>query len=178
MKSMQQSLECSIAAFFDMDDIPLILRDPAAPKHVDSWSLELAKSLIGQSQYTGDGLLFATLHQSGGLIGPGRSAGLVAELAELRKQLLSMLGDDGVLFYPTYPVAAVQHRESFVRVFGVMYTMLFNVLGFPATHVPLGRDLKGLPIGMQVVAAPYQDRLCLCMAGELEAAFGGWVKPF
>lgn len=56
--------------------------------------------------------------------------------------------------------------------------MLFNVLGFPSTHVPMGKDFNGRPIGMQVIAAPNQDRLCLCMAGEIEAAFGGWVTPF
>lgn len=60
---------------------------------------------------------------------------------------------------------------------GVMFAMLFNLLGFPATHVPLGFDKDGLPIGMQVIAAPYQDRLCLTIASELEAAFGGYSEP-
>lgn len=29
----------------------------------------------------------------------------------------------------------------------------------------------------QVIAAPYQDRLCLAVGKELEAAFGGWTPP-
>lgn len=91
--------------------------------------------------------------------------------------LQNMLGDNGVLFYPTYPVSALRHNDSFTKICGVVYSMTFNLLGFPATHVPIGRDKKGLPIGFQVVAAPYNDRLCLCVAAELEAAFGGWTPP-
>lgn len=72
----------------------------------------------------------------------------------------------------------MRHGDSPTKLIGVLYTALFNWLGFPSTHVPLGKDRNGLPIGIQVVAAPYQDRLCLCIAGELEAAFGGWTKPF
>lgn len=87
------------------------------------------------------------------------------------------LGTDGVFFFPTYPTAALRHYESFGHIMGVGYTMLFNALGLPATHVPLGFDRNGLPIGIQVVAAPYQDRLGLCIARELEAAFGGWQAP-
>lgn len=30
----------------------------------------------------------------------------------------------------------------------------------------------------QVVAAPYQDRLCLAVAKELERSFGGWTPPY
>lgn len=55
--------------------------------------------------------------------------------------------------------------------------MIFNLFGFPSTHVPLGKDRDGLPVGFQVVAAPYQDRLPMCIAAEIEAAFGGWQHP-
>jgi hypothetical protein len=30
---------------------------------------------------------------------------------------------------------------------------------------------------VQVVAAPFQDRLSLAVAKEIEVAFGGWVEP-
>lgn len=29
----------------------------------------------------------------------------------------------------------------------------------------------------QVIAAPYNDHLCLAVARELEKVFGGWVPP-
>jgi fatty acid amide hydrolase 2 len=33
---------------------------------------------------------------------------------------------------------------------GAMYSMIFNVLGLPSTHVPLGLNEEGMPIGIQV----------------------------
>jgi fatty acid amide hydrolase 2 len=38
----------------------------------------------------------------------------------------------------------------FTKTGGVMYTMVFNVLGLPSTHVPLGLNKDGIPIGIQV----------------------------
>ena len=64
-----------------------------------------------------------------------------------------------------------------MNISGVIFMLMFNILGFPATHVPMGLDRNGMPIGFQVVAAPYKDKLCLQIAAELECAFGGWVEP-
>lgn len=175
---MQHSLELSISSFFIQDDLPNVLRHHDDPKIIDNVYAELAKCLVGRSEYTFASLFFQLLTDTNGFIPVARLPGHVEQTEELRKLMLSFLGDNGVLFYPTYPVSAVQHNESFVRIIGVMYTMLFNVLGFPSTHVTMGRDLNGRPVGMQVIAAPHQDRLCLCIAGEVEAAFGGWIKPF
>lgn len=59
---------------------------------------------------------------------------------------------------------------------GLMYTQVFNVFGFPSTAVPLGFDKNGLPIGIQVIAGPFQDKLCIAVAKEL-SKIGGWVPP-
>jgi fatty acid amide hydrolase 2 len=53
----------------------------------------------------------------------------------------------------------------------------FNLLGLPATQVPLGLGKRGLPLGVQVVAAAGQDHRSVAVALELERAFGGWVPP-
>ncbi len=45
------------------------------------------------------------------------------------------------------------------------------------TAVPLGLSKSGLPIGLQIVASPLNDRLSIAAAEELEKAFGGWVSP-
>lgn len=82
-----------------------------------------------------------------------------------------------MFFFPTYCKPAIRHYESLTLLSGVVYAKFFNVMGFPSTHVPMGLNKEGLPVGFQVVAAPYQDRLCLAMACELEHAFGGWVPP-
>lgn len=82
-----------------------------------------------------------------------------------------------MLLYPTYPQVALRHFDSFTKMMAVSYPLTVNALGFPATHIPLGRDRNGLPVGFSVIAAPHQDRLCLCVAAELEKAFGGWTFP-
>jgi fatty acid amide hydrolase 2 len=54
---------------------------------------------------------------------------------------------------------------------------VFNLLGLPVTEVPLGLNLKGLPLGVQVAAADGNDHLTIAAALALERRFGGWVPP-
>jgi aspartyl-tRNA(Asn)/glutamyl-tRNA(Gln) amidotransferase subunit A len=44
---------------------------------------------------------------------------------------------------------------------GSRNTAVFNVLGVPALTVPVGFDRRELPIGMQLVAPPHEDAVCL-----------------
>ncbi|KAF7380819.1 hypothetical protein HZH66_014195 [Vespula vulgaris] len=95
----------------------------------------------------------------------------------MKKYLLEILDENGVLFYPSAPFPAIYHYSSFLRPYNFGYWCLFNVLKFPVCQVPLGLDYDGLPVGIQVIAAPYNDHLCIAVAKELERAFGGWVPP-
>ncbi|KAL2723008.1 fatty-acid amide hydrolase 2-like isoform X2 [Vespula maculifrons] len=95
----------------------------------------------------------------------------------MKKYLLEILDKNGVLFYPSAPFPAIYHYSSFLRPYNFGYWCLFNVLKFPVCQVPLGLDYDGLPVGIQVIAAPYNDHLCIAVAKELERAFGGWVPP-
>ncbi|XP_043501542.1 fatty-acid amide hydrolase 2-like [Polistes fuscatus] len=97
--------------------------------------------------------------------------------SEMKQYLLNVLGNNGVLLYPSAPFPAVHHYSSFLRPYNFTYWALFNVLKFPVCQVPLGLDYDGLPLGIQVIAAPYRDHLCIAVAKELETAFGGWVQP-
>ncbi|KZC11579.1 Fatty-acid amide hydrolase 2, partial [Dufourea novaeangliae] len=97
--------------------------------------------------------------------------------ANMKKYLLDKLGNNGVLLYPSSPFPAGYHYTAYFRPFNFGYWCLFNVLRLPTCQVPLGLDKNGLPVGLQVVAAPYNDHLCLAVAQELEKAFGGWVSP-
>ncbi|XP_078037813.1 fatty-acid amide hydrolase 2 [Augochlora pura] len=97
--------------------------------------------------------------------------------ANMKKFLLDKLGDDGVFIYPSSPFPASYHYTAYLRPFNFGYWCLFNVLRLPTCQVPLGLSKDGLPVGVQVVAAPYKDHLCLAVAQELEKSFGGWVQP-
>jgi len=52
----------------------------------------------------------------------------------------------------------------------VPFTIPFNITGQPAISLPLGQSAEGLPIGVQIVAAPYREDLLIQVASQLESA--------
>lgn len=61
---------------------------------------------------------------------------------------------------------------------GWPYTGVFNSTGWPSVVVRCGSSADGkLPIGLQVVAAPWREDLALAVAAHLEQQSGGWKKP-
>ncbi|KAG5679622.1 hypothetical protein PVAND_009182 [Polypedilum vanderplanki] len=170
---MSEILEISICTFFTIEDIPDLLSNCGTSKRKDLWN-ELVKSLLGYSDYTTQALYFYALHSTNGFISLTKRDAYIKKGNEIRQKLLKRLGTNGVLFFPTFPQSAMRHSESITKLSGVMYAMFFNILGFPSTNVPMGKDEKKLPIGFQVISAPYQDRNCFAIAREIEAAFGGW----
>jgi amidase len=55
--------------------------------------------------------------------------------------------------------------------------MAYNVAGWPATVVRCGSGAGGLPIAVQIVAAPWREDIALAVALRLEGEFGGWQAP-
>jgi amidase len=52
-----------------------------------------------------------------------------------------------------------------------VFTSLFNVTGQPAISVPIHHDdATGLPVGVQLVAAPWREDLLLQVSRTLELA--------
>lgn len=138
---------------------------------------EMTKWVIGQSHYTFIGIMTAITERFGVQYGSSAHSYLVKMRNELIEEFKEMLGDDGVFIYPTHPTVAPYHNEPVVRAVNFSYTAVINVLGLPATAIPMGLGREGLPIGLQVVANENNDRLCLAVACELEKVFGGWVSP-
>lgn len=52
----------------------------------------------------------------------------------------------------------------------VQFTIPHNIMGTPAISLPLAMHSSGLPIGIQLAAAPARDDIVLQLAGELEQA--------
>jgi amidase len=59
----------------------------------------------------------------------------------------------------------------------VRWTTPWSLAGWPCVVVRCGPSPEGLPIGVQVVAAPWRDHVALAVAAHLEQALGGWSPP-
>nr|CAD7423966.1 unnamed protein product [Timema monikensis] len=194
-KEMEESVEMSCAVYFSLEGIPHILKNDSNPKLANALVVlsstaedgeieesaniyvELLKSLFGFSRYSMHAISFYLLQNVNAFMSKDKIPMYKKQVLDFKKKLTEVLGDNGVFLYPTHPTSAYYHGQSFTRTAGIMYSMIFNVLGLPSTHVPMGLNKKGLPIGIQVVAGPHQDRLCLAVAEILEQEFGGWVPP-
>ncbi len=73
-------------------------------------------------------------------------------------------------------VAAIPHGTSIEEknFKGFSYTMTHNLTGWPAAVVRCGTSSAGLPIGVQIAAAPWREDIVLGVARRLEEIFGGW----
>lgn len=97
---------------------------------------------------------------------------------ELRAELDALLGDNGVMLYPSYTRPAPKHGAPLLTPLDWTYTAVMNAMELPVTQVPLGLGDDGLPLGVQVVAPFGRDDLSIAVAIELERAMGGWVPPW
>lgn len=138
---------------------------------------ELVKRIFGRSNHTLIAILSAIMAKKGDKFGSVRNTYLREYRNDLLKEVEKMLGTNGILIYPTHPTPAPYHNEPITKAMNFSYAGIFNVLGLPATAIPMGLGREGLPIGIQVIAGLNQDRLCLAVACELEKQFGGWVPP-
>jgi fatty acid amide hydrolase 2 len=136
--------------------------------------VELLKKLAGQSDFT-----MASIFSLIDSILPAEKAEKMKKITEeLSQEIEELLGDDGVLIYPSYTYPAPFHYAPLVQIYNFSYWAIINVLNLPATQVPMGLNSQGLPMGVQIVATKNRDRHCIAVAEELDRQFGGWVAPF
>ena len=82
--------------------------------------------------------------------------------------------DVDVLVLPTTATATPTVREAANNSLALSphLTMFANYYGLPAVSVPCGFDGRGLPVGLQIVARPWDDASVLQLAWEYERATG------
>lgn len=96
---------------------------------------------------------------------------------EIKFSLNNILDKNSILILPTLPFSAPYLSEATLYMGSICYTGIFNILGMPATHCPIGFSAQGLPIGIQIVGQRGNDWLTIAAAIELEKEFGGWKGP-
>lgn len=177
IENLDEASEIALTEFFGMPDVPPILLKPKNSDDDVNSGLEFLKSLVGASQYSKSAIFMSIVRDLNGLIRISKASMYTKKGQRLKENLKKLLGNDGVLFCPTFTHSAPLIGQTVFLTTSAIYCMLCNCIGFPSTHVPMGLDDNGMPIGFQVIAAPNKDRLCLAVAIELEKGFGGWVPP-
>lgn len=86
-----------------------------------------------------------------------------------------------VVVGPTTPLTAWRSGETSVELGGReesalaaswRFTYPWNLIGAPAISIPCGLDRSGLPIGLQIAAAPFDEASVLRCAAAVEARLG------
>lgn len=105
----------------------------------------------------------------------------VARLFALRAAVRAFAAGHDVVVCPVAPGPAPRHHEAPAeggekRAEGydwVNFCSTYSVAGLPVAVVRAGEE-AGLPIGVQIVAAPFREDLALLAAARVEAALGGF----
>ena len=90
-----------------------------------------------------------------------------------------------VLLCPVAAIPAFRHGERSWQIDGKTvqyldawsYCEWFNLLGTPAVVVPVGKSPEGLPIGVQIVARPWEEELVLAVASSFEEPAENGASP-
>lgn len=113
----------------------------------------------------------------------GKWARLVEDLREADAAIAQYLANR-VLVLPVYHSASLPHGRVYQEIFSVHrtflrvmpYVAMVNIFGLPALTVPVGRDQRGMPIGVQLVASVGNEQALFHAGRMLEKRFGGYVR--
>jgi Asp-tRNA(Asn)/Glu-tRNA(Gln) amidotransferase A subunit family amidase len=168
-------------------------RPPALARAGALWDVFFAETgglLLGETLHGAERALpileeYERRHPARPPLTAARLAHAWIERDEVRADLLAQMGARSVLLCPVAAVPGFVHGERRWDIEGrevgyleaMTYTQWFNVLGNPAVVVPAGQSPEGLPIGVQVVARPFEERMALEVAAIIEEACGGYTPP-
>lgn len=121
--------------------------------------------------------------EAGGRVPASEVAEAVVVQRQLTRELETVFRDVHVLLLPVAPLVSYRLDERVVTLDGrpedvsaavTRYTPLFNLTGAPALSLPFRRSAEGLPVAVQLAAAPHGETTLLRAARVLEEA-SSWV---
>lgn len=100
-------------------------------------------------------------------------------LNRFRARMYGFMQDYDVLLCPVVASPAPLHGalSHAPEVLTISYTQTFNLCGWPTGTVNMGWTSRGLPVGVQINAAPWNDDVVLSVGMALEGAGGGFRPP-
>ena len=101
---------------------------------------------------------------------------LIRKWTMYRSQMQAFMQEYDVIICPVNAYTAFLHGAT-GHSLSYNYTRAYNLAGFPAAVVRAGTSDTGLPIGIQIVGAPWREDVVLAVAKFVETVFGGWRAP-
>lgn len=93
--------------------------------------VEVLKKITGQSDFTW-GAIYSLVDE----ILPQENEEKMQLMTKICEEALeNLLGDDGILFYPSYTRTAPFHYAPLIQIYNFSYWSIWNVLKNPATQV-------------------------------------------
>jgi fatty acid amide hydrolase 2 len=170
LPGMRHAGEAYLATLSDGDALAEVLREGGAER------LTIRGALRRGGPHTTPTKVLALLEQANRLSSPRRAGKAIAWGRAFAREMAETIGD-GVLLHPPFASLAPRHGHTYGRLHATQPMAVFNLAAVPVTQVPLGLGPRGLPLGVQVAAAPGRDHVSIAVAMELERVFGGWVPP-
>jgi aspartyl-tRNA(Asn)/glutamyl-tRNA(Gln) amidotransferase subunit A len=156
--------------------------DPLKPAFEPYWTAGMARRLrtMPRAQWGDLDPGFLALAEQGLQVDVATLLASEVARATLGRRMAEFHRAYPVLLTPTMirlppPVETIYHAPDYDRwKVGVPYTLPFNLTGQPSASILCGVSADGLPVGLQVTAARYQECLVLeaCLAIEQVMAFG------
>ena len=97
---------------------------------------------------------------------------------QFRSEMLRYVQPYDAVVAPVAARPAPEHGATYSEELRDMfYTGPYNIAGWPGTALRCGASSDGMPIGLQVLAAPWREDITLAVAKALETDLGGWQRP-
>ena len=109
----------------------------------------------------------------------------------IREKFLAVFDQYDVILMPPAATTALKHQhepEMPLRKIWIngekrnyadmlMWISPATLMGLPATSAPIGKTTEGLPVNVQIVGAPFQDKTTIKFAGMMAKVMGGFSAP-
>ncbi len=102
----------------------------------------------------------------------------LAGLEEYRSRMIGFMQGYDVMLGPAAPVPAALHHHGYDGFpESGSYSHAYNLAGWPALVIRGGTSPEGLPLGIQVISAPWREDVVLAVGAYLEEALGPFPGP-
>jgi amidase len=103
---------------------------------------------------------------------------LLEAVDEARSRALAFFTDyDAILCPPSHALARPHGASKQDSFDDWSYMTIHNLLGWPGVSVRAGTSEAGLPVGVQIVTAPWREDIALALAQRIETMMGGYQRP-